>query len=334
MTVVPVLQISDLEVTYRHDPGLVARALGVKATALRAVDGISLELRRGEIVGIAGESGCGKSTLARVLVGLQEPDGGRVLLDGEPAKVPRSRADSRRVQMVFQDPTSSLNPSMTVGAAIAEPMLVNGLMPKDKIRERCLELLELVDLPEAVLDVYPRRLSGGQRQRVGIARALAAEPEILVADEPVAALDVSVQASVLNLFVRLRDELGLTVVLISHNLAVIRHVCQRVAVMYLGRVVEQADVEELFSSPQHPYTRALIDACPDLDRPPPDLLILGEPPSPYNRPDGCHFNPRCPLAVDVCRFESPQLQDHEGHLVACHLAWTDPAHPNQTAQPT
>jgi oligopeptide/dipeptide ABC transporter ATP-binding protein len=227
--------------------------------------------------------------------------------------------------MVFQDPYSSLNPRMTVHQALAELLRVHHLAPRCGIDGRCRELLDLVGLPPSALDAYPRQFSGGQRQRISIARALALEPEILIADEPVSALDVSVQATVLNLLADLRRQLGLTMLFIAHNMAVVRHVCDRVAVMYLGRIVEEAPGEQLFSDARHPYTQALLRAVPRItpghasERD----AVVGDPPSPVNLPPGCRFNPRCPRAADVCRVDDPPLEVRAGHSAACHFAWPD-----------
>jgi oligopeptide/dipeptide ABC transporter ATP-binding protein len=309
------------------------RDVSVCFRELRAVDQVSLTVRKGESVGIVGESGCGKSTLARTMVGLLAPASGTVLLDGRPVGPRRPRADRRRVQMVFQDPASSLNPARTIGQTLAELLRVHRIVPRSDIRRRCEELLDLVQLPRSALSVRPRALSGGQRQRVGIARALALGPDVLVADEAVASLDVSVQASILNLLADLRRSLGLTLVFISHDLAVVRHVSDRVAVMYLGRVVETGSTAELFSRPRHPYTRALLAAVPQpggvrAGGTPPALP--GEPASPLGLPAGCRFAPRCSLAEDVCLRAEPPLEGTAGHLVACHLAPADdsltPAH--------
>jgi len=293
---------------------------------LRAVDGVDLTVARGEALGLVGESGCGKSTLGRCIVGLYEPTGGQVLVDGQELPSRREPADRRRLQMVFQDPYSSLNPRMTVHQAIGELLRVHNVVPRNRVDERCRELLDLVGLPPSALDAFPRQFSGGQRQRISIARALALEPEILIADEPVSALDVSVQATVLNLLSDLRQRLGLTMLFIAHNMAVVRHVCDRVAVMYLGRIVELASGDELFSNPRHPYTQALLRAVPRIapGHATQRDAVTGDPPSPVNLPPGCRFNPRCPRAADVCRVEDPPLERRGEHAAACHFAWSDP----------
>jgi oligopeptide/dipeptide ABC transporter ATP-binding protein len=296
---------------------------------LRALDGVDLTIARGEALGLVGESGCGKSTLGRCIVGLHVPTGGELTFDGAPLAPGTDRARRRRVQMVFQDPYSSLNPRMTVRQTLAELLRVHRIVPRDRVEARCLELVELVGLPQRSLDAYPRQFSGGQRQRVSIARALALEPELLIADEPVSALDVSVQATVLNLLSDLRHELGLAMLFIAHNMAVVRHVCDRVAVMYLGRVVETAPTAELFAGARHPYTQGLLRAVPRLvpgqasDAP----AVAGDPPSPIDLPSGCRFHPRCPLAQEVCHEVDPPLggpTERPGHLAACHFAWTPP----------
>src|SRR3954451_13634735 len=256
---------------------------------LRAVDGVDLSIARGETLGLVGGSGCGKSTLARCLVRLEEPTAGTARFAGEALTAKRTRAQRRRIQMVFQDPFSSLNPRMTVRQTLAELLRVHSIVPRDRVDARCRELVELVGLGERAVDAHPRQFSGGQRQRVSIARALALEPELLVADEPVSALDVSVQATVLNLLEELRERLGLTLLLIAHNMAVVRHVCDRVAVMYLGRIVEDAPTGELFADARHPYTQGLLKAVPRLvpGRASDAVSMVGDPPSPIDLPSGC-----------------------------------------------
>ena len=306
---------------------LVRRTRRIPAEVLRAVDGVDLEIARGEALGLVGESGCGKSTLGRCIVGLYTPTAGEVRYAGEPLTARRTRAQRRRMQIVFQDPYSSLNPRMTVRQVLSELLRVHKMVPKAGVDARCRELIELVGLPPRALDSHPRNFSGGQRQRVSIARALALEPELLVADEPVSALDVSVQATVLNLLEELRAKLGLTILFIAHNMAVVRHVCDRVAVMYLGRIVETAPTEELFSNPRHPYTQGLLKAVPRLmpGRVSEAAAMEGDPPSPINLPSGCRFHTRCPLAQDVCHTDDPALAaGGGGHLAACHFAWTAP----------
>ena len=304
---------------------LARRVRGGQVDVLRAVDDVDLTIARGEALGLVGESGCGKSTLGRCIVGLYEPTEGEVLVEGVALHATRRPADRRRLQMIFQDPYSSLNPRMTVHQALAELLRVHHLRPRSGIDARCRELLDLVGLPPSALDAYPRQFSGGQRQRISIARALALEPEILIADEPVSALDVSVQATVLNLLADLRQRLGLTMLFVAHNMSVVRHVCDRVAVMYLGRIVETAPADLLFGDARHPYTQALLRAVPRLA--PGHVTkrdaVVGDPPSPVNLPPGCRFNPRCPRAAEVCREVDPPLSYHGDHAAACHFAWTD-----------
>ena len=294
---------------------------------LRAVDGVDLVVNRGETVGLVGESGCGKSTLGRALVGLYEPTAGQVLFGTEVLAAKRTREQRRHVQMVFQDPYSSLNPRMTVGQTLRELLRLHRIVPRDRVDTRCRELVELVGLPDHALHSYPRQFSGGQRQRIGIARALALEPQVLVADEPVSALDVSVQANVLNLLADLKRDLGLSMLFVAHNMAVVRQACDRVAVMYLGRVVETGPTEQVFTHPQHPYTRLLLASVPRM-RPghEPEATVKGEPGSPVDLPTGCRFATRCPLAFDRCLVDDPALQPvgGPGHEAACHLVGAVP----------
>jgi oligopeptide transport system ATP-binding protein len=319
------LEVRDLAMHFPLNKSVARRARRAQIDVLRAVDGVDLSVARGEALGLVGESGCGKSTLGRCIVGLYEPTAGQVLVEGKPMPAKRTAADRRRLQMIFQDPYSSLNPRMTVRQALTELLRVHKLVPRVGIDARCRELLDLVGLPASALDAYPSQFSGGQRQRISIARALALEPEILIADEPVSALDVSVQATVLNLLADLRQRLGLTMLFVAHNMAVVRHVCDRVAVMYLGRIVELASGDELFANPRHPYTQALLRAVPRIDpgRVTRRDAVKGDPPSPINLPPGCRFNPRCPLAADVCRVDDPPLERRGNHAAACHFAWSD-----------
>jgi oligopeptide/dipeptide ABC transporter ATP-binding protein len=310
--------------------GAVGRRLRGRAPeVLRAVDGVDLELRKGETLGLVGESGCGKSTLGRCIVGLYEPTAGEIRYDGRKVDARRGRSDRRRIQMVFQDPYSSLNPRLTVRQVLVELLRAHRIVPKQQIERRCRELVDVVGLGPRALEAHPRQFSGGQRQRVSIARALALEPEVLVADEPVSALDVSVQATVLNLLADLRAQLGLTVLLVAHNMAVVRHVSDRVAVMYLGRIVETAPTAELFTNARHPYTQGLLRAVPKLvpGRISTAPAVAGDPPSPIHVPSGCRFHTRCPIAqTPVCAEEEPALLPGPGlpeHVAACHFAWTE-----------
>ena len=322
----PILEVSNLRVHFSSKPSLVQRARGVEASELRAVDDITLSVERGAMLGIAGESGCGKSTVARAVTGIVKPTSGSIRLDGEELTFNRTIAQRRKVQMVFQDPMSSLNPAKTIGQILSELLRVHDLVPKDRLRQRCVELLQMVGLTEQFHDARPARMSGGQRQRVGIARAIAVEPELMIADESVAALDVSLQASILNLIQDLRAQLGLTVIFVSHDLAVLRNVCDRMAIMYLGRVVEENETSALFNDPRHPYTAVLLGSAPrigrrrDADSWQP---LEGEPPSPLSLPPGCRFNPRCPRAIDLCRAEEPVETVRDSLTVRCHRAFED-----------
>ncbi|MGV7214936.1 ABC transporter ATP-binding protein [Bradyrhizobium sp. UFLA05-112] len=292
-------------------------------TKVRAVDGVSFVVARGEAFGLVGESGCGKSTVARAVLRLIPPDAGRVRfadIDVTGAHGSILQRLRRRMQIVFQDPYSSLNPRRTIGQALTEPLGVHGLARGRAARERAIALLEEVGLPPSAYDRHPHEFSGGQRQRIGIARALSVEPELIVADEPVSALDVSVQSQVLLLLKDLQSRRGLTFVFVSHDLGVVRWFCSRVAVMYLGRIVEDGSVARVFGAPRHPYTRMLRDASPIPDPGIRGTLprIVGEIPSAANPPAGCHFHPRCPRASDVCRTAYPEWQVDADGGVACH----------------
>ncbi|MEK6721848.1 MAG: ABC transporter ATP-binding protein [Chloroflexota bacterium] len=295
---------------------------------VNALNGVSLTVGAGETLGIVGESGCGKSTLAKLLVRLEEPTSGRVLLNGVDLTAlsgSRLREQRRRIQMVFQDPYSALNPRRTAGATLDEVLIVHRLSGDARGRARRVgELLDMVGLPLEFAARYPHEMSGGQRQRVGIARALAVEPQVLLLDEPVSALDVSVRAEILNLLVRLREELGLSYLFISHDVAMVRHLSDRVAVMYLGRIVEVGSWSDVLDRPRHPYTHALRDAVPIPDprvARPIEATVRGEVPDPARPPSGCPFHPRCPLVEDICRtVEPPLLELAPGHAAACHVA--------------
>jgi len=304
--------------------------LGRVEGQVRALDGVTLTLPEGKTLGIVDESGCGKTTLARTLLGLEVPTAGSVelgpaLADGlagdrlEELRLGDLRRLRRRIGVVFQDPLGALNPRMLVKDLVTEPLVIHG--QTRGLRDRARELLELVGLNPDHLYRFPHQFSGGQRQRIVIARALALEPQLLVLDEPTSALDVSVQAQILNLLQQLQRRLGLSFLFISHDLAVVKHMCDRVAVMYLGRVVEEADAAQLFANPRHPYSQALVSATPELDpaRRQERIVLEGDVPSPAAPPSGCHFHPRCPIAVDRCSVEYPELREGEGCAVACHL---------------
>lgn len=313
------LEVSDLVKVYPSRSG---------HTQIRAVDGVSLSLARGQTIGIVGESGCGKSTLGRLILQLIEPTSGQVRFRGQQlTMLPESqlRAMRRHMQMIFQDPLSALDPRMTVGALVEEPLVIHHIGTKAERRTEVARLLEMVGLSRDAMQRYPHEFSGGQRQRICIARALALSPDLIVADEPVSALDVSVQSQILNLIIELKQRLGLSYVFISHNLAVVRYISDTVAVMYLGQMVETGTVEQVFESPSHPYTQALLAAIPKTDptRKFPPVPLSGELPSPENPPSGCRFHPRCPQAHHICRTEVPRVTAlglvKPGHTVMCHL---------------
>ena len=318
------LRVEDLKVHFPVTEGVLMRR---RVGSVKAVDGVSFELRRGETFGLVGESGCGKSTTALAILRMLEPTAGRIVFDGEDI----SRIDQRglrplrrRMQMVFQDPFGSLNPRMRVREIVGEPLKVHGVAgSRRRFRERVAELLDLVGLLPAMADRYPHQFSGGQRQRIGIARALALEPDLLLCDEAVSALDVSIQAQVLNLLMELQERLGLTYLFIAHDLSVVRHISDRIGVMYLGRIVEIASRDELFERPRHPYTEALLASVPTpdpaIEAARPHRLIAGEVPSVRNPPSGCRFHPRCPKVLDRCRSVGPALEDVGAARVACHL---------------
>lgn len=298
---------------------------GVRAQKLIAVDNVSLKVERHETLGLVGESGCGKSTLARCILRLYEPSGGQVLFNGKDItnqSEAEMRLIRRQMQIIFQDPYSSLNPRMTVGQMLAEVLLFHKICPPSEVENQIAKLLEMVGLRTTAASKYPRSFSGGQRQRIALARSLAVQPTFLVGDEPVSALDVSIQAQILNLLSDLREELGLTMLFIAHELSVVRHISTRVAVMYLGKIVELGTTEEVFESPQHPYTEGLLSALP---KPVPvrrkrKPAIEGDIPSPLNVPSGCRFHPRCPLAQEICRQQTPPLRKlSTTHQILCHL---------------
>jgi oligopeptide transport system ATP-binding protein len=319
----PLVEVRGLKMHFPITEGIVARR---KIGDVKAVDGVDLTIRRGETLGLVGESGCGKTTMGRCILRLEKPTAGAILYDGVDIASLNRRALlalRRRIQVIFQDPYSSLNPRQKVGSILSEPMKVHGIEPDATKRiARVRELLSVCGLNPNFADRYPHEMSGGQRQRVGIARALAVDPEFIVCDEAVSALDVSIQAQIINLLEDLREKFNLTYLFIAHDLSVVRHLCQRVAVMYLGHVVELADCDAVFDNPLHPYTRALLAAVPvpdptvEADRS--FQPLPGEVPSPINPPPGCVFHPRCPIAVAECQSAPPQLRElRPGHWVAC-----------------
>lgn len=325
------VQVKDLKVHFPIRRGLLKRQTG----AVRAVDGVSLDLYRGETLGLVGESGCGKSTTGLAMLRLLDVTSGHIMFNGrDVASLDQRelRASRRHMQMVFQDPYSSLNPRMTVGSIIIEPLNVHKVGAPAERRERVHELMRLVGLNPSFINRYPHEFSGGQRQRVGLARALATSPSLIVADEPISALDVSIQAQVVNLMADLRGQLGLTYLMVSHDLSMVRYISDRVAVMYLGRIVEIGDRDPVFDTPLHPYTRALLSAIPTPDpkreRERKRIILQGDVPNPANPPSGCRFHPRCPMATPVCCESDPQLRDigsgaentRSPHFVACHHA--------------
>ncbi len=318
-----ILEVEGLKKYFPIKGGLFGR----EVARVHAVDGVSFKLQKGETLGLVGESGCGKSTLGRTLLRLHEPTDGRIFFEGQDISQLSQgelRKKRRDLQIVFQDPYSSLNPRMTVKDIIAEPMVIHNICKGKELTARVAELLETVGLPGESGERYPHEFSGGQRQRIGIARALALNPKLIVADEPVSALDVSIQSQILNLLVDLKKKFDLTYIFISHDLAVIEHISDKVAVMYLGRIVEYTDSDQLYAHPKHPYTQALISSIPTphFHEKKKRQVLAGDVPSPINPPSGCYFHPRCPKASDLCRQKAPQL-DHKGsgqnpHWVACH----------------
>ncbi|GIV75929.1 MAG: ABC transporter ATP-binding protein [Litorilinea sp.] len=321
----PLLTVKDLKMHFPITRGIIfQRQVG----AIKAVDGISFQMYRGETLGLVGESGCGKSTTGRAILQLYRPTGGQVIFEGKDLTATKGeelRRMRRRMQMIFQDPYASLNPRMTVGSIVGEPLEVHGIGSSRKERqERVQELLKIVGLNPYFVNRYPHEFSGGQRQRIGVARALAVNPAFIVCDEPISALDVSIQAQIINLLEDLQDELNLTYLFIAHDLSVVRHISDRIAVMYLGKIVELADRDELYNNPMHPYTQALLSAVPipdpAIERQRKRIILEGDVPSPANPPKGCNFCTRCPRVMDICREKEPAFTDlGNNHYVACFL---------------
>lgn len=317
-----IVKVENLKKYFPIKGGFFGRTVG----NVRAVDDISLEIKRGETLGIVGESGCGKSTTGRTILQLLKPTSGNVYFNGQKINgmsKSKLRAIRPKMQLIFQDPYSSLNPRMTVGQIIGEALIDHGMVKKEGMRARVLEVMDMCGLAEYQIDRFPHEFSGGQRQRIGIARALALDPDFIVADEPVSALDVSIQAQIINLLAKLQKEKGFTYMFISHDLSVVEHICDRVGVMYLGSMMELADKDRLFDNPLHPYTKALLSAIPIPD---PTvkrkrIILTGDIPSPANPPSGCKFHTRCPYATEICEKENPEYRELEkNHFVACHRA--------------
>jgi oligopeptide/dipeptide ABC transporter ATP-binding protein len=320
----PILEVRDLKKYFPVTRGIIfSKTLGY----IQAVDEVSLTVEKGETVGIVGESGCGKTTLGRVILQSIRADGGQVLYAGKDLTQLSDKEllpYRQKIQMVFQDPYSSLNPRKTVGSAIAEPLIAHGIeRNRRELKRQAMEIMTTVGLSDFHYDRYPHEFSGGQRQRIGFARSLILRPELLIADEPVSALDVSIQAQILNMMEVLQEKFGLTYIFITHDLGVVRHLCNRVGVMYLGKFVEVAEVEELFENPLHPYTDALLSAVPvpDPEMSRKRILLEGDVPSPFNPPPGCRFAPRCARGIDLCKEKQPKLEEvSKDHLVACYRA--------------
>jgi peptide/nickel transport system ATP-binding protein len=322
MNAAPLLEVRDLKKHFPIHTGVFSRVSG----HVHAVDGVSFHIGRGETLGLVGESGCGKSTVGRTLLKLVEPTAGRILVRGDDitdldraAMLPYRR----QMQMIYQDPYASLNPRMSAGEIVGEPLVIHGVGDPRERRERVAQLFERVGLRPEAIHAFPHEFSGGQRQRIGIARALALSPELIVGDEPVSALDVSIQAQIINLLIELQDELKLSYLFVAHDLAVVEHISHRIAVMYLGRVVEMTDKRSLFETPLHPYTEALLSAVPipkARAKGRRRVILSGDVPSPINPPSGCHFHARCPYATARCRAEAPALRElAPGHFASCHL---------------
>ncbi|HEX6110639.1 MAG TPA: dipeptide ABC transporter ATP-binding protein [Ktedonobacteraceae bacterium] len=320
------VDVRDLKMHFPLTQGIVLqRVIGY----VRAVDGVSFSIERGQTLGLVGESGSGKTTIGRTIVRLYKPTAGQILFgDKDLAKIDGEelRQERQRVQMIFQDPFASLNPRYTIGSLIAEPMHIYKVASRAEIRERTEELLRVVGLRPEYIDRYPHEFSGGQRQRIAVARALSINPEFVIADEPVSALDVSIRAQVLNLLQRLQQQFNLTYLFVSHDLSVVRHVADRIAVMYLGKIVELADRDEIYAAPKHPYTKALLSAVPipdpQIEKKRQRIILSGDLPSPINIPSGCRFHTRCPMAQQICREVEPVFEAKEGreHYAACHFS--------------
>jgi len=317
----PLLEVRDLRMHFPVREGIFLRS----KRSCKAVDGVDLTVYPGETVGLVGESGCGKSTLGKCIVRLHKPTTGQIQFRGSDLATLGARALKpfrRQLQMIFQDPVESLNSRHTVGEIVAEPLILHGLGNREQRAKQVAELLGQVGLPAVAAERYPFEFSGGQRQRIGIARSLALNPSLIVCDEPVSALDVSIQSQVLNLLLDLQRERNLSYVFIAHNLAVVKHISDRIAIMYLGRIVEMADADEIYRAPKHPYTRALISAIPEPvpHRESQRIVLVGDVPSPIDPPSGCPFHPRCPHAQDRCKVEVPKLRPvGDGHTVSCHF---------------
>ena len=318
------LEVSGLVQSFAQPRGILDRLAGKPQKVVHAVNGVSFAVRRGEVFSLVGESGCGKSTTARTIVRLLEPKSGSIVFDGEDiSKFSASEMMPvrRKMQMIFQDPYASLNPRQRIKDIIMEPMIFHGIASgRDDAHEKMFRLLDIVGFRPEQADRYPHQFSGGQRQRIGIARALSVNPAFIVADEPVSALDVSIQAQVLNLMMDLRDEFNLSYLFIAHDLSVVRHVTERVGIMYLGFIVEQGDCDAIFGNPVHPYTKALLAAAPTLDRIVAAEPLKGDVPSPITLPLGCPFANRCPQRREICTTTRPELREHSGRIVACHLS--------------
>ncbi len=315
----------EIDNLYMHFP-VLAGVMRKRVGDVKAVDGVSFNIKRGETLGLVGESGCGKTTTGRCILQLYKITSGKILFEGKDlTKIGQGelRSTRKNMQLIFQDPYASLDPRMSAGSLIGEPMLVHKLVKGKEYKEQVAELLRLVQLEPFMADRYPHEFSGGQRQRIGIARALATRPELIICDEPVSALDVSIQTQVITLLIRLREEMNLTYLFIAHDLSVVRHISDRVAVMYLGKIVEITDSDELYDNPLHPYTQALLSAVPIpnpvVDRQRKRILLTGDVPSPVNPPPGCNFHPRCHMAIDICKEQVPEGKEvGSGHWVACH----------------